>query len=160
MTYTNRFVYSVQFLSHLKYIVYFIYYSIFYLVYYQVGGQAKQMSDSLILRCFITTASLNNYSDLGGRRIVLEWGDDQTTGQFGHLQRRTKMLETSVLSHFCHSAIFFFLVNLWYHRVWFFLRTFSNTNSSGHSHFWQLYKTLNSALTCTSCGWNLKAAST
>lgn len=72
MTYTNRFVYSVQFLSHLKYIVYFIYYSIFYLVYYQVGGQAKQMSDSLILRCFITTASLNNYSDLGGRRIVLE----------------------------------------------------------------------------------------
>lgn len=53
---------------------------------YQAGGQPEQVSDPLVVRGLITTASLDEHSDLRGWGIVLQGGDNQSTGQSGHLE--------------------------------------------------------------------------
>ncbi len=62
-----------------------------YAVSYQAGGQSEEVSDPLVLRGLITTASLNEHSDLGSWGIVLQRGNYQSTGQSGHLDGGTQI---------------------------------------------------------------------
>lgn len=48
------------------------------------------MSDPLIVWGLITAASIDKHSDLGGRGVVLQGGNHQSTWQFGHLRTHTQ----------------------------------------------------------------------
>lgn len=47
------------------------------------------MGDSKVVRGFISTASLDKHTNLGGGGIVFQGGNHQTTGQFSDLRRKT-----------------------------------------------------------------------
>lgn len=57
------------------------------LVSYQAGSQSEEVCDSLVVGSLISTASLDKNSNLGCRGVVLQRGDHQPAGQFGHLER-------------------------------------------------------------------------
>lgn len=57
---------------------------------HQVGGEPEDVGDSLALRGLVPTASLDENSDLGRWRIVLQGGDHQATGQPSHLDRKAQ----------------------------------------------------------------------
>lgn len=62
-----------------------------YAVSYQVGGQAEEVGDPLVVRGLITTAGLDEHADLGSWGIVLQGGNHQSTGQPGDLTIHTEM---------------------------------------------------------------------
>lgn len=67
-------------------------------VSYQVGGQPEEMGDSLIVRGLITAASFNKHSNLGGRGIVLQGGNHQSTWQSGNLRTQNMFFVSTVSS--------------------------------------------------------------
>ena len=54
---------------------------------YQVGSQPEDVGDPQVVVGLIAAAGLDEHTDLGGRGIVLQGGDHQSTGELGHLDR-------------------------------------------------------------------------